>query len=197
MRSVRSCVKRVKAVAGLGILFGTASLAALPVSASEFGVGVVHWGENWTVLLPIKTADLMVEPEIYYNRVKQDTAITPPPGTTANFKGVRYGLATGIYARHALAESFEGYFGGRVGLTRYKTDDTFGTTTTTVRTDTWFVAPTAGLQYYFIKQFSIALDVGLAYERGKQKVQSGITGEQTDDSKSFDTLTRILLRGYF
>jgi hypothetical protein len=156
---------------------------------------VVHWGENWTVLLPIKTADLMFEPEIYYNRVKDETTITVP-STTDSFKGVRYGLATGIYARNELAASFEGYFGGRVGLTRYKTDDTFGTSTTTVRADSWFVAPTAGLQYYFIKQFSIGVDVGLVYERADQKVQSN-TSEQTSDTKSLDTLTRILLRGYF
>jgi hypothetical protein len=190
-----SWAKRVRAVAGFGCLFGIASSATLPASASEFGVGVVHWGENWTVLLPIKTAGLMLEPEIYYNKVKDDTTTTFT-STTDSFKGARYGLATGIYARSELAASFEGYFGGRVGLTRYKTDSTSGISTTTVRADSWFIAPTAGLQYYFIKQFSIGIDVGLVYESADQKIQSS-TSEQTSDTKSLDTLTRILLRGYF
>jgi len=184
------------AKAGALLLSGIAlALLVPPASAADWGVGVAHFGQGNTVLIPIRMESLIVEPEIYYSRSKQDfTSI--PSGINGNGTISQYGLATGIYGRSELGPSFESYVGARAGVSKGKFDQTSGISTFNQKYHSWFVAPTAGLQYYFAKQFSIALDVGLVYADSKEKFTLGVD-EQTTDSKDLSTLTRILLRGYF
>jgi len=161
-----------------------------PAAAADYGVGATHNGEGDTVLVPIRMESLVVEPEVSYARFKSTITANGASGTSTS---TSYGLATGVYARRALGASFEGYFGGRAGIEKFRSSADSGLRQ---RVDTWFVAPTAGLQHYFSKQFSIALDVGLVYERDKNKLASGAV-EQTLTTRGVNTRTRILLRAYF
>jgi len=187
--------KRVRnAKAGALFLSGIATVALQisPASAADYGLGVSH-GNNEAVMVPIRLESLTVEPEVFYSRSKNKTE-APTSSSTNTFTS--YGLATGIYARRALGPSFEGYFGGRVGIQKFKDSGDSGTGSVQQKFDSWFVGPTVGLEHYFSKQFSIALDVALLYSHSKNKFTVGLT-DQSSTSNGVDTATRMLLRGYF
>jgi hypothetical protein len=192
---MKSNATRVKMASLFMSAIAALGFAAQSASAADFGVGVLFWGEDRTLLFPIRMGSLIVEPEIFYTRSKQDSTTTPP-GTTSTFTSDQYGVATGIYARRDLGPLFETYFGGRLGVSKGKLEQSTPTTTITQDVDSWFVAPTAGLQHFFSKQFSIALDVGLVYERSDQKTSQPTT-EQSGKATELDTRTRVILRGYF
>src|SRR5882724_11293348 len=190
------------AKAGALFLSGIAAFAIQipPASAADYGLGVSH-GDSSTVLFPIKLDSLTIEPEISYRRLKVRNNATF--GTTiisSDETITSYGLATGIYTRRTLGPTFEGYFGGRLGIGRstdHGNQEVTGTASSIQqKTRSWFLGPTAGLEYYFSKQFSIALDVGLIYEYSKNDFSSD-SSDQTFRVRTVDTRTRMLLRGYF
>jgi hypothetical protein len=183
------------AKAGALFLSGIAAVALQipPASAADYGLGVSH-GNDSAVMVPIRLESLTIEPEVFYSRSKtkgeSDTG-------SINSTFTSYGIATGIYARRTLGPSFESYFGGRVGISKFRISSDSGTTfSLQQKGDLWFAGPTVGLEYYFSKHFSIALDASLLYDHSKNKFAAGLT-DQSSTSKSVDTATRMLLRGYF
>ena len=180
--------------AGALFLAGIAPLAVQipPASAADYGLGVAH-GNNSAVMVPIRLESLTVEPEVFYSRSKTKGESDTTGSSNSTF--TLYGLATGIYARRTLGPSFEGYFGGRVGIEKFRNNNDSGTLSFQQKGDLWFVGPAVGLEYYFSKQFSIALDVGLIYDHVKNK--SSFPTDQTITTNRVDTTTRMLLRGYF
>jgi len=178
---------------------GIALVIQIPLaSAVDYGVGVAHEGTGNIVLIPIRLDSLIIEPEITYRR--QKTANTAP-GFSSDETFTQYGLGTGIYARRPLGPSFEGYFGGRVGYSRSRDHSSqeitaLATFSNHQKSTSWFVGPTAGLQHYFSKQFSISLDVGLVYQYTKNDF-SFDSNDQSFNTRTTVSLTRILLRGYF
>jgi hypothetical protein len=192
---VKSAKNRAKYVkAGALFLSAVAALAIRipPASAADYGVGVAHDGGGTTVLFPIRLDSLTVEPEVSFSRSKSDSETSTASGKETVSS---YGFATGIYTRRELGPSFEGYFGGRVGIGKSRDHGDQGTSTFQQKNDTWFVAPTAGLQHYFSQQFGISLEVGLVYEHGKNSLSFGT--DQSTTASQVSTRTRILLRGYF
>jgi hypothetical protein len=186
MKSGKNCVQHSKTAVGVAFLSGIAALAIQvpPASAADYGVGAVHQGSGNTVLLPIKLDTLLVEPEVLLSKVSGDSSSTS------------VGLATGIYGRKDLGPLFEGYMGGRVGLSHFKSNSTFGGFPSDNKNDSWLIGPVAGVQHYFSKVFSIGLDVGLIYTHSKIRSTSlGIV--TTQNNNAVNTQTRILLRAYF
>src|SRR5258706_1675747 len=185
--------RNAKAIALFLSGIAAVALQISPASAADYGLGVSHGNDN-AVMVPIRLESLTVEPEVSYSRSKTKGESTTGP---SNGTFTSYGLATGIYARRALGPSFESYFGGRVGISKFRNSgDLGGTFSSQQKIDTWFVGPTVGLEHYFSKQFSIALDVALLYSHSKNKFAAGLT-DQSSTSNGVDTATRMLLRGYF
>ena len=187
MTSDKGCMKFGKTGVRAAFLAGIVALAGNipPASAEEYGVGVIHEGAGSTVLFPIRTGSLNIEPELSYSKISSDTQ----PRRS-------WRLATGVYLRRQLGSSFESSIGGRVGYFRSKS--TFGTSEIDV--DAWFVTPAAGIQYFFAKQFSIGFDVGLEYSRLAQRTTISIAVppvDNTDHVHNVETVTRIMLRAYF
>jgi hypothetical protein len=191
MKTNRAMSAKVRAL----FLSGIAALAVQipPALAADYGLGVSH-GDDTTVLIPIRLESLTVEPEVLFSRSKTKSEAL---AGSSNSTFTLYGLATGMYARRTLGPSFEGYFGGRVGIQKFRNsgDSGLGTSSIQQKGDSWFAGPTVGLEHYFSKQFSIALDVGLIYDHIKNK--SSFPTDQTITTNRVDTTTRMLLRGYF
>jgi hypothetical protein len=187
MKSGKSCVKHSKAAVRAALLSGIAALAIQipPASAADYGVGVLHNGTGSTVLFPIRTESLNVEPEINFSKATGDQ----PTHSLS--------IATGVYLRKQLGSSFESSVGARLGYRERKIQ-----LSSTLESDShsWFLTPTAGIQYFFTKQISIGFDVGLEYARVTSKTTDStfFPNLNTNSSgHSWDTVTRIMLRAYF
>jgi len=187
MKSEKSCVKHPKVAARVAFLSGLAALAMQlpPAAAADYGVGVLHNGTGSTVLFPIRTDTLNVEPEINFSKA------------TGDITSRSLSIATGVYLRKQLGSSFESSVGARLGYRERKNQ-----LSSTLESDShsWFLTPSAGIQYFFTKQISIGFDVGLEYARSTSKTTDStfFPNLNTDSSgHSWNTVTRIMLRAYF
>jgi hypothetical protein len=130
-----------------------------------------------TVLVPIRTPTLIIEPQLAYVDQKiggTTTKITSP--------------GVGVYLRKEVGPLFEAYYGGILAYDQIKTTGGGPDTKSTA----FSIIPTVGIQHYFSKQFSIALDVGLQYTDGTTKV----SGAADQDVRVISTVARILVRGF-
>ena len=187
MNSRKSCVKHSKAAVRVALFSGIVALAIHipPAAAADYGVGVLHNGTGSTVLFPIRTESLNVEPEINFFKASGDR-----PNRFLS-------LATGVYLRKQIGPSFESTVGARLGYRNQKNQ-----LSSTLESDfhSWFLTPTAGIQYFFTKQISIGFDVGLEYAKFTSKTTDStfFPNLNTNSSgHSWDTVTRIMLRAYF
>jgi len=178
MKSTRSCAKNVRT--GALFLSGIAALVLqVPLaSAADFGLGVAHQGSGNTVLIPIRTESLFIEPEIRFDANS---------ASGNSFHSVNPGV--GVYWRKELGALFETYIGGKLAFGATK--QTIGTTET--KTGSITLGPTVGIQHFFSKQFSLGLDASLPYQHGKTTQ----TGQPDTTFHSWSTETRVLLRAFF
>ena len=149
----------------------------LEAGAAEYGLGVA-FDNGATVLLPIRTDSLLIEPELNFSNQSS---------STSSFK--TFNVGSGAYVRRNLGPLFESYFGGRLlyGSSRS------GSATVNSKASSFTLAPTAGIQHYFSKQFALGLDASLEYRNGKQTT----AGTPETSFHSIGTATRVLLRAFF
>jgi len=163
-------------------LFAAAVLAGAAAPAvADIGLGAAitdgAGGTGTTVILPIRTPTLLIEPQLAYadNKLNGGTTKTTAPGV-------------GIYLRKEIGPLFEAYYGGIIAYNQTKTTGGGPDTKST----SFSLIPTVGVQHYFSKQFSIGVDVGLLYQDGTTKVSGGAD----QDIRTIATVARILVRGY-
>jgi len=149
----------------------------LEAGAAEYGLGVAY-DNGATVLLPIRTDSLLIEPEFNFSNQSS---------SGQRLKNVNVG--SGAYVRVNLGPLFESYLGGR--LLYGSSESNFGSGDSKSRS--FMLAPTVGIQHFLSKQFSLGLDASLEYRHGKQKS----SGSPDQTFHSIGTATRILLRAYF
>ena len=149
----------------------------LEAGAAEYGLGVAY-DNGATVLLPIRTDSLLIEPELNFSNSSS---------SGQRLKNVNVG--SGAYVRVNLGPLFESYLGGR--LLYSSSESNFGSGDSKSRS--FMLAPTVGIQHFLSKQFSLGLDASLEYRHGKQTS----TGNPDQNFHSIGTATRILLRAYF
>jgi hypothetical protein len=172
-------MKRPKGAAAAALLAAVAALAlATPAPAAEYGLGVAY-DNGTTVLLPIRTDSLVIEPEFNFSNQSSSSA--------SRLKNVNVG--SGVYVRRNLGPLFESYLGGRL---LYSSSQSSSSTSDS-KARYYMLAPTAGVQHFLSKQFSLGLDASLEYRHGKQTS----TGNPDQNFHSIGTATRILLRAYF
>ena len=177
MESNKNCAKYVRA--GALFLSGIALVVQIPsVSAADYGLGVSFDGSGSTVMVPIKTDTLLIEPELRFNNSS---------ASGSNFHST--GLGVGVYMRKQLGPLFESYMGGRVVHNTLKST----VAGTDSKSTSFTLAPTFGIQHFFSKQFSLGLDASLVYRTGKQTQ----TSQPELHFHSWDTRTRVLLRAFF
>src|SRR5258707_5461890 len=104
--------RNAKAVALFLSGIAAVALQISPASAADYGLGASH-GNNNAVMVPIRLESLTVESEVFYSRSTTKSEVDTGP---SNSTFSSYAVATWIYARRTLATSFEGYFGGRLGI---------------------------------------------------------------------------------
>jgi len=166
--------------AGALFLSGFAALALqIPLaSAADFGMGVAFEGSGSTVMVPIKTNTLLIEPQLQFDNSS---------ATGSTFKNINPGV--GVYLRKELGPLFESYMGGRVAYDQNKQTFPGGD----FKSTSFSLGPTFGVQHFFSKQFSLGLDASLIYTNGKQTS----SGQPDVHFHSLSTETRVLLRAFF
>jgi len=162
-----------------------AALAAVPLSAgpapaADFGLGAAYL-DGLTVLLPIRTERLLIEPEVSLSN--QSSAASGG----SSLKSTE--LGSGVYLRTGLGPSFEGYGGGRLAYHQLKQSSGTGDSKSTG----FSLGPTVGAQYFLEKQVSLGLDASLEYTHSKLEQ----TGQPSATLHGWGTLTRVVLRGFF
>ena len=164
---------------GALFLSGIAALVLqIPPAAADYGIGVAHEGNGSTVMVPIRTGSLLIEPEIQFSNQSQ-----------AGFHSRSVSPGVGVYLRKDLGSLFESYMGGRFVYSTNK----FEFTGVDAKTTTYTIAPTFGIQHFFSKQFSLGLDASLQYRSGKQQQ----SGQPDSNFHDVSTTTRVLLRAFF
>jgi hypothetical protein len=159
------------------MLAAVLAAGVLEAGAAEYGLGVAY-DNGATVLLPIRTDSLLIEPELNFSNSSS---------SGQRLKNVDVG--SGAYVRVNLGPLFESYLGGR--LLYGSSESNFGSGDSKSRS--FMLAPTVGIQHFLSKQFSLGLDASLEYRHGKQTS----TGNPDQNFHSIGTATRILLRAYF
>jgi len=163
-----TCTKRAV------LLAAVLSAGVLEAGAAEYGLGVAY-DNGATVLLPIRTDSLMIEPEFFLNN-----------SSSSNSRFKTFGVGSGAYVRRNLGPLFEGYLGGRLVFLSSQSSSGSGDS----KTRSYMISPTVGIQHFLSKQFSLGLDASLEYRHGKQS-------NPDQNFHSIGTATRILLRAYF
>jgi hypothetical protein len=162
--------------------FAAAVLAgAAAPAAADAGLGasfIDTTGSNGgtsgiTVMVPIRTGQYLIEPQLAYFDQKIGNA-----KTKVQSPGV------GLYMTKSVGSLFEAYYGG---ILAYNKTEQGG-----VKDTSFSIIPTVGIAHYFSKQFSLGVDAGLEYTDGTRK---GAGADQ--DIRTISTVTRIVLRGYF
>jgi hypothetical protein len=163
-------------------LFAAAVLAgAAGPAAADAGLGasfIDTSGANGatagtTIMVPIRTGQWLIEPQLAY----QDAKIGGN-----KFKVQSPGI--GLYMTKNVGPLFEAYYGG---ILAYNKTENAG-----VKDTSFSIIPTVGIAHYFSKQFSLGVDAGLEYTDGTRK---GAGADQ--DIRNIQTVTRIVVRGYF
>jgi len=172
--------KRIASLFAAAVLAGAAGPAA---ADTGLGAAFENGGNNTgtTVMVPIRMPGMLIEPQLAYVDSKNQI-----PGTTT--KALQPGV--GLYLTKEIGPLFEMYYGGILGYSQTKV--TVGAAPE-VKTTTFIIQPTVGVQHYFSKQFAIGVDAGIQYQDGTAK-QSG-AGDQ--DVRVWSTVTRIVARAYF
>ena len=167
---------------GMTLLAAAVVLAGAAAPAvADVGLGAAitdgAFGTGTTVIVPIRTPTLLIEPQLGYadNKIGGVTFKTTAPGV-------------GVYLRKEIGPLFEAYYGGILAYNQTKTTGVGPDTKST----SFSIIPTVGVQHYFSKQFSIGVDAGLQYTDGTTKVSGG----SDQDIRTFATVTRILVRGF-
>src|SRR5262249_62061542 len=132
-----------------------------------------------TIIVPLPPPGMLIEPQLSYLDAKQfgDTAKTLQP-------------AVGLYLTKEVGPQFEMYYGGIIGYNQTKTTNNGGPE---VKSTSFVLQPTIGVQHYFSKQFAIGVDAGIQYQDGTTKT----SGAADQDIRVWSTVTRIVARAFF
>lgn len=142
--------------------------------------GYVNVISRGLVYFPIKIGTtFMLEPYlIYYDRSRESSDST----TT--------GLGIGGFYVRPINDSFNNYFGARLATFETESKSSFSSE----KEDAVQISPLAGIEYSIEKWIYIAVEAGIAFSDGTNEDSFSSTSE---DVKTTDTFTNIMLRMYF
>jgi len=190
-------MKKTSFVASL-LVAGALGGAAAGASA-DVGIGTQFDGMNtYGINVPIRLGAITIEPEIISSS-DSEKYHNATSGNNQQWGGSNTSVGTGIYLRKEVAPSTEIYYGARVGMYSWNNKNTSPGFYYSDKESGYYLAPTVGAEYFFVKKVSIGLDLGLNYSKGTEKlvVPSWFAGTDTYDRTSLSTTTRLMLRAYF
>lgn len=147
----------------------------------------------------------MIEPSISAKKSKTDT-INLVDNSRSKRDSRTATLGVGIFKNDPLVENTYLYYGARLGFIRKKVKDNreaslvLPAISSETDEDGYFIAPTIGVQYFFIPQFSAGIDMTFQYTRtdGEETTTSnGITVVVDAESTSFATTASVIVRYMF
>lgn len=170
-----------------GLVYSNNSIAEV-----QFGIGsriatILSIGSNGligsysTITIPAKVnKSVLIEPEITFSNMKQDRANGGKSEETIQ------GLIVGIFKYSKSNRSIKPYYGARIGLVKYITEQTNPTngvvdsSSITVN----YISPTYGAEVEIINNFTIAGEIGLTYIK-------------SDTEQNINTESRLMARFLF
>ena len=170
----RNIVTPLSLMAVLTLAAGAAS-AAGPM---QFGLGAGISSETSSISVPIRTGNLLIEPELSYYSVEVEDS----------YDQSGLGLGVGVYLMSSVAPSVELALGGRGGITSSNYEPDVGTDS---EESGFFFGPVVGGEYFFNKHFSAGIDAAVIYATSTYE-----SGTFEEDSSSLSTETRARLRFY-
>jgi len=176
----------------------------LTADVTKAGMGAVI-GSTSGLFLPIMAGELFIEPSISFRKSETDsTSISSV--TRSDRKSKTITLGVGIFKAQFVAIKTFLYSGARIGFVQRKVKETTSSvsilpaSTSTISDHGYFISPTIGVQYYFVSQFSIGLDLALQFSKtdGKEVQTAGAvtTSSNTNDTSSSTTAT-VIFRYFF
>ena len=173
----RNIVTPLSLMAVLTLAAGAAS-AAGPM---QFGLGAGISSETSSISVPIRTGNLLIEPELSYYSTEVE-------GDFGDYDYSELGLGVGVYLMSSVAPSVELALGGRGGITSSNYEPDVGTDS---EESGFFFGPVVGGEYFFNKHFSAGIDAAVIYATSTYE-----SGTFEEDSSSLSTETRARLRFY-
>jgi len=170
----RNIVTPLSLMAVLTLAAGAAS-AAGPM---QFGLGAGISSETSSISVPIRTGNLLIEPELSYFSTEVEDS----------YDYSELGLGVGVYLMSSVAPSVELALGGRGGITSSNYEPDVGTDS---EGSGFFFGPVVGGEYFFNKHFSAGVDAAVIYATSTYE-----SGTFEEDSSSLSTETRARLRFY-
>lgn len=162
--------------------------------AVDFGIGVSVKNNENSLFLPLRlNENWLLEGQLQAMKTRQTVDGTEPAyGYTNSY--LRAGL--GIFWTRKVAEKTHLLMGSRFSHIK-RTFGGFGSEDTA---SGWDVAPTAGLEYFPVRWFSIGGEVAYGFERikGNNSWHLPVAGESPSyRTRSQETRSAIILRAYF
>jgi len=169
------------------------------VLAAKYGIGMSARSGETEIYLPIDiTSQFRLEPSIQYSQNKSSVSSSGSDIVDdRDSKVTTYMLTLGAFYQYHVHNAVTIYSGIRAGY--FESDSTFNSlgSETSLKGDGYSVAPTLGIEYWFIDSFSIAGEVGYVFN--KSEFQDNITAFDTYqfDNESQTTMSRLILRYFF
>lgn len=167
------------------LYFVPIALAWNPSFANEktYGLGTT-FGGGLTMYFPVMTGEVMIEPTYsIYSREGETVDSTTTSNSSYQTKAQRIGV--GVFKLSKPTSSSMIYFGARVALSREKDSSTSVDSGNASVKNGFILAPTIGVEYFLINEFSIGLDASFNYSQKKEKVDSrSVASVSTGDTKT-------------
>jgi len=167
---------------------------------SKFGVGV-GINDYFTIQLPIEIEGLLIEPSISIHNRNEDSS-----SPSEIYKNEREEVRTivGIFKNISKSKVIQYFYGIKLGYISSKYNDsrvsTSSNTSYSTETDGYLIAPTFGVQYYFLSNMSIGIDVSFTYtDKEGERINSVSSSTEISDTDltEYATESEIVLRYYF
>jgi hypothetical protein len=162
-----------------------ALLAITHTTALAAGMGTNLNGDNTTLMFPVRTGSIILEPFLSYSKLDGDTV----DSVTSNTFGI------GIFSPSELTDDISFYWGFKIaiGMTEIEDFGLFGPET--IEIDETIIAPTLGAEYFMTPR------VSLAVEHSINIISSETSLEDSDSESADDDVTvsenSAILRIYF
>lgn len=171
---------------------------------TRVGVGAII-DSSAGFLLPIVNDDWIIEPSISAKKNKTDTiSLTDAARSKRSSRTVT--LGAGFFKKRHMMNNTFAYYGARVGFILRKTKEEREASAVlpaiSSKSDEtgYFFAPTMGVQYFFIPQLSVGIDLTfqLTKTSGDEKETSnGTTIEADAENISYATSAEVIIRYLF
>ncbi len=180
-------ISKILMMCATSLLISSQSYAEVSAKP-QFGIGVAIDSDVQKIYAPVTVGSFIIEPTIAVEY--SDDEETNQTDNSKEKSEDKF-LELGIGAFHFIEPNDKTrlYYGARVGYVRLENEtDSFSSDS-----DGYYIAPTAGFEYFFVPSVSLGGEVAWQYT----DLEGDNDGDTDTDSKSNRTVTDIVLRYHF